>query len=543
MEFLRLLRSESDRDTTRLLLIAVFSGLMSTLLVALIIASARSIYPGRLDLLNLSKFVLCLAAYVVSRRYVQLQTSTLAERIMMKTRLRVLDKIRRSNLLQYERVRRAQVTTVLTESTLTLSTSAGFIATGFSSGVMLVCATLYVAYLSMRAFLLIAGLMVAGCILYSSIRKKLELQLQKSNAKESEFFDLTNHLLDGFKEVKMNQGRSDDLYENYLSKIAEEARQLKISTMQYIVSVSVVGQNFLYVLLAFLIFVFPAFGDKDIQNMSQIATAIIFIMGPLGEVVAAVPLITRSNSAIRIIEELEGNLNSGEIDGDEANSATLAKFRSFHEISLRGILFAYENQPVTARFQLGPVDLNVRANELLFIVGGNGTGKSTLLKVMTGLYKGQAGNIMVDDDIVSNRDLPAYRSLFSIIFTDFHLFDRLYGFRDLDKEAVDKLVVEMRLQDVTGVENGRFQRIDLSTGQKKRLALIVALLEQRPILVFDEVAADQDPAFRRYFYEALLPRLRSEGKTIVAVTHDDHYFHVADRTLKMEDGKFVEFTT
>jgi putative ATP-binding cassette transporter len=175
--------------------------------------------------------------------------------------------------------------------------------------------------------------------------------------------------------------------------------------------------------------------------------------------------------------------------------------------------------------------VSVKPNELLFIVGGNGSGKSTLLKILVGLYAPETGRILLDGEIVHREDLPVYRSLFPIIFTDFHLFDRLYGLQNIDQHVVEDLLAAMRLEHVTRIEDGRFQSTDLSTGQKKRLALIVALLEHRPVLVFDEVAADQDQGFRKYFYEVLLPQLQSEGKTIVAVTHDDHYFHVANRVL------------
>jgi putative pyoverdin transport system ATP-binding/permease protein len=464
-----------------------------------------------------------------------------AEEIVMKTRLRVLDKIRRSNLLQYEHLGRAEISTVLNECALTLSSSAGFIATGFSSAFMLVFATFYVAYLSVRAFVLISILVGAAWFLYSGIRKRLESQLRYSTAKEAEFFGAANHLLDGFKEAKVNRARSDDL-RDHIGTIAAEAQRLKLDTGQLFVTMSTVGQNFLYVLLAVLIFVFPAFGDKDVQNITEVATAIIFIMGPLGDVVTAVPLLMRSNSAIRIIRDLEATLDNSQFDDKDVDLSAVARFRSFQEISLNAVSFAYEHRPGNGAFHLGPLDLSIKENELLFIVGGNGTGKSTLLKLITGLYKSQQGSIKVDDKVIREEDLPAYRGLFSIVFTDFHLFDRLYGLKDVDRQLVDKLLVEMHLQNVTGFEDGRFKRVDLSTGQRKRLALIVALLEQRPILVFDEVAADQDPAFRRYFYEVLLRKLKTEGKTILAVTHDDHYFRVADRTVKMEDGRFVELT-
>ena len=542
MEFLRLLRSESDRNTAYLLVVAGFSGLLGTLLIALIIGAAQKVAPGQLDLLDLAKFAFCLACYVLGRRYSIVQASALAERIVMKMRLRILDRIRRSNLLRFEQVGTARVYSVLNESAATLSSSANYIASGFSSAVMLIFATFYVAYLSFLAFVMTFGVILAGILLFSNTRKNLDAQLKKSSAKETEFFGLMQHLLDGFKEVKMNQARSDDLYANYLVTTAGELRNLKLEADRQFAQMSLIGQNFLYVLVAFIIFALPASGTVDAQKVAQLATAIIFIMGPLGEVVGSVPLLMRSNTAISIINKLESTLDSAALEGTGADRLRETPLRSFHEISLRNVSFAYEHRLGEGAFQLGPLDLSVNSNELLFIVGGNGSGKSTLLKVLTGLYAPETGSILLDSEIVRREDLPVYRSLFSIIFTDFHLFDRLYGLQNIDQHVVDDLLVAMRLQNVTRIEHGQFESTDLSTGQKKRLALIVAFLEQRPILVFDEVAADQDPGFRKYFYEVLLPRLQSEGKTIVAVTHDDHYFHVADRVLKMEDGRFVEST-
>ena len=126
-----------------------------------------------------------------------------------------------------------------------------------------------------------------------------------------------------------------------------------------------------------------------------------------------------------------------------------------------------------------------------------------------------------------------------MILTDFHLFDRLYGLGEVNEDRVERLLEEMGISDKVRVENGVFSTLDLSTGQKKRLAIVVTLLEDREILVFDEVAADQDPQFRKYFYEKMLPRLREQGRTVVAVSHDDRYFHVGDRVVKMEYGAML----
>ena len=541
MDFLRLLRSESDRDTINLLVVAVFCGLLSTLLIAQIIGSATTVSAGRLDLLGLVKFVFCLVSYVFARRYVTTKTSELAERVAMKIRLRILEQVRHSCLLGYERVGRAQIYSALNEAAATFSASASYIVTGFSSGVMLIFATIYIALLSLFAFAMILALVVVGILLFFNTRKLFDIQFRRSSEKETEFFGLVQHLLDGFKEVKMNRARSDDLYANYIVTTAEGVRSRKLEADSYFAWLSVIGQNFLFVLLAFLIFVLPAFSAADPQSVRQLAIVIVFIMGPLGEVVGAVPLLMRSNSAIATIRTLEAALESAGPEAFETDPSLEIKFRSFNEISLRGVSFAYEHGLGRGDFQLGPIDLSVKSNELLFIIGGNGSGKTTMLKVFTGLYPSEGGNILLDGEMVHHEALPAYRSLFSTIFTDFHLFDRLYGLKDANQQAVDELLLAMQLRDVTGIEDGRFKSTDLSTGQKKRLALVVALLEQRPVLVFDEVAADQDPDFRKYFYEVFLRRLKSEGKTIIAATHDDHYFHIADRVLKMEDGKFVEY--
>ena len=183
-------------------------------------------------------------------------------------------------------------------------------------------------------------------------------------------------------------------------------------------------------------------------------------------------------------------------------------------------------------------ELIVQPGELVFIKGGNGSGKSTLVKLLTGLYKPLAGEVLLGETRVTDANVQHYRELFSIIFSDFHLFDRLYGM-EVDEARVSSLLEEMQLADKTEFADGRFVNLNLSTGQRKRLALLIALLEDRPYCVFDEVAAEQDPAFREYFYEVILQNLKKQGKTIIAVTHDERFHHTADRVLTMEYGRFV----
>ncbi|HEY0067881.1 MAG TPA: ATP-binding cassette domain-containing protein, partial [Flavisolibacter sp.] len=135
----------------------------------------------------------------------------------------------------------------------------------------------------------------------------------------------------------------------------------------------------------------------------------------------------------------------------------------------------------------------------------------------------------------------AYRSHISAIFTDNHLFSQNYENYSLENnEEYEQLLKTMELDTVLSKDREASARRKFSKGQGKRMALIFAMLENRPILVLDEWAADQDPYFRKYFYEILLPRLRKQGKTIIAVTHDDAYFRQADRIIKFDYGHIVK---
>ena len=217
------------------------------------------------------------------------------------------------------------------------------------------------------------------------------------------------------------------------------------------------------------------------------------------------------------------------------------EFSGFNTLKCENAVFSYADEKYGSSFTLGPMNFELTKNEIVFIVGGNGSGKSTFLKILTSLYRPDEGKIYIDGNPLSSGRLTAYRNLFSPIFVDFHLFERFYGKHELDDDKVDALLDQMGLSGTTDIIDKKITRRELSTGQRKRLALIVSILEDKAIFLFDEVAADQDPVFRKYFYETIIPNLKSKGKTVIAVTHDDKYFSVADRVLKMDYGKLVSY--
>jgi putative ATP-binding cassette transporter len=217
--------------------------------------------------------------------------------------------------------------------------------------------------------------------------------------------------------------------------------------------------------------------------------------------------------------------------------------QSFETIEMRDIVFSYVDRHSDAAFHIGPIDFTLRSGELVFITGGNGSGKSTFLRVLAGLYHPEAGDILLDGRRVNKVTRDEYRELFSAIFYDYHLFRRLYGIPEADPSDLANLLAKFRLEDKTGLIDGEFRTLDLSGGQRRRLALIVSMLENRPIMLLDEWTAEQDPEYRRKFYYELLPEMIRAGKTVVVITHDDRYLdelNLTGRRIHMEEGRIVE---
>jgi cyclic peptide transporter len=212
---------------------------------------------------------------------------------------------------------------------------------------------------------------------------------------------------------------------------------------------------------------------------------------------------------------------------------------SWQRLELVGVTHAYRKEQDDSSFTLGPLNLTLTASQLVFIIGGNGSGKSTLAKLLTGLYLPEAGEIRLDGRLIDDANREWYRQHFSVVFSDFYLFERFLGLHQID-ERVQEYLVKLQLEHKVKVEDGRLSTTNLSQGQRKRLALLTVYLEDRPIYLFDEWASDQDPIFKKTFYEQLLPELKAKGKTVLVISHDEQHFGVTDRIVKLDYGQVVE---
>ena len=541
MNFLELIKVESEAIMNRIMIYATISGLANASLLAIINAAAGSVSYNELNFRYLLMFIVALAINILTQRYLFDKSSSIIEQIVHGIRVRLTGKIRRAELVDLDAIGKAEIYNRMTQQTSEISQSAGVIIAALQSAIMVSFSVLYLATLSLWAFALTILIVVIGISIYLSKEKFIIQFIHKTNASEVKLLTSITHLLDGFKEVKLSKDRSNDLA-NHISSVASEVRGHRVQTERLYNWNYIFAQSFFYVLVAVMVFILPRFIEVYADSVTEIAAVILFIIGPLSTVVSGFPAYTKANIAVLDINDLEMNLDHLNGRPHLFNETVQKHIAAFNTVSLKSVEFSYYDVQKDALFKTGPIELTLKKGETLFIVGGNGSGKSTLLKLLTGLYTPEKGKIDVDNTIISPENVQEYRELFYAIFSDFHLFDRLYGIKDWSDDEIFSLIKEFQLEDKTSFKDGVFTNLNLSTGQKKRIAMIVALLENRPICVFDEWAADQDPEFRRYFYYELIPKLKQTGKTIIIVSHDDQYFNTADRIMKMDYGQLSAYS-
>lgn len=538
-EFVRFAEREGDHPLDRIVLMSLFAGLINGFLIMLTIGAVRHIAPAELNLWYLCLFVFSALMLAWARWRFCSMASQLGETIVTKLRVRIVEKIRRSDLRLYEQIGRSPIFTALSKDINEISMAGMRLADALSMTVMAVCGFVYIAFLSQTAFYLVVGVLVLSTVIYFARTQVYQAELSKAFAVENEFYTQLSHWLDGFKETKINYNRSVDLFDHYFLPACRTAQDTRLKASLLYAQLNVMPTYFLYGLLLLVIFLLPSLQSTDSATAIAICSTVLFIFSPIGSIVESVPQLIRAEVAIRNMRKVEDLLNVA-VNGAAGELPAPRRVESFQTVGCRELVFAYRGAQQDEVFRVGPVDLAVQRGEILFIIGGNGSGKSTLFNLLAGLYYPDAGALMLDGQPVPRADYPTYRNLFSAVFTDFHLFDRLYGLGEPSPVEVSRLLAMMQLNGKTALVDGRFTHLDLSTGQKRRLALLVSCLENKPVLLFDEMAADQDPVFRRFFYETLLQDLKAAGKTVIAITHDDAYFHCADRVVRMEYGQIKE---
>jgi putative ATP-binding cassette transporter len=466
-------------------------------------------------------------------RIVRVKLTEITNRIVLIKRTSLIDKILNASYQKMEQVDRGNIRACLNNDTEMISQFANEAVSLIRNSVTLLVCLIYLATLNVSVLLLSLSVFAIAIACYYISGRKSGGDWNKNRDIQNHFYKYIDDLIYGFKELSMSRLRQTE-FKKEIDQSCQDSYETKLRGEKRFINVALIGEVLSFVIMGMIIFVFPfLFTKLQPEHLISYLMIFLYITGQVNALLASVPHIimmriswNRINETTKQIEDITEN----EFFVEDNKTVDL---NDVH-LELCNVAYQYDNSE-DAPFSIGPVNCDFRSVEIIFITGGNGSGKSTLAKLICGLYSPHEGEIKLNGTSVTHRYL---RGQFTSIFSDFYLFDKLYGIPYEEKE--NELVKYLKLLQIDTkltFENGRFSTLALSTGQKKRLALLVSYLEDKPIFLFDEWAADQDPEFRRFFYYELLPDLRSRGKCVIAITHDDNYFHVANRHLKMESGQ------
>jgi putative ATP-binding cassette transporter len=539
MSFLQLVRREMHGSLPKLLLMSGLGGISTAAILGAINAGLQS---GP-NLWATTLFIIALFLFIKTQYYVTITTTAEIEAIIHKIRVRLMDQIRRSELLSIEGIGRASIVAAITSDTALLTQASNMLCFTVQGAVLIFFVAIYVAFLSLAAIITTIVIVSAAAVIFHMKNRQLVIEKQRAAEWERRLFDRLTDFLDGFKEVRLNAARSAGLYDDAVD-VSRTAANIKIKSQAETFKMIVTSQISMYVLLGAVVFIAPQFSESlGGAALTKTTTALMFIVGACFGLVQSIPILLSANAAADRIEQLERAMRATVSSVEPLDIHGLKRFR---KIDMRKIMFRYVDRFSETAFQIGPIDFELEPGELVFMTGGTGSGKSTFLRVLSGLYPPDSGEIVLDGRLINDLTRDEYRSLIAGIFFDYHLFKRLYGISEPDSGEVDRLLNQFRLAQKTALVDGEFRTLDLSGGQRRRLALIVSLLEKRPILLLDEWTAEQDPEFRRKFYDELLPDLMKAGTTVIVITHDDRYLDELDlpaRRIRMDEGRIVEQRT
>jgi putative ATP-binding cassette transporter len=444
-------------------------------------------------------------------------------------------------LRRFEEMGSSRVLATLTEDVSTLGLALLKVPELCVSIAMLSGCFFYLGYLSplfVAAFVLFVAMGILSTRLPEARAKRT---LSRARQDADELIRLFEEMNAGMKPLKLHALRRRAFVDDFLTKAAHSFRRETFAGQHIYAMTQSWGQVLYFVFIGIILYGFSRFHSIDRNILLGYTLTVMYMRQPILALLDMMPEFTKANVSLQKIESLGLSLDLLTRSRPAAEPPTaLPPYGQAPSIELSGVLHTYYREREESHFVLGPIDLTLHPGEILFLVGGNGSGKTTLAKLITGLYVPEGGEIRLDGKAVGADDWEMYRQNFAVVFSDFYVFDTLLGlgnaYRNLDLEA-QRLLVDLQLDHKVSVTDGALSTTFLSQGQRKRLALLAAYLEDRPVYLFDEWAADQDPLFKRVFYLDLLPQLKKAAKTVVVISHDDRYYHVADRIVRLEDGK------
>ena len=537
MKIFKFLFTNSKKNVVFALVAGIVSGACSTGVIALINfilnkeggSPTLPIVLGFIGLCTLTLLSSLLSGYLLIR---------LAQGSIIQLRLDLSKRILSTPLRKLEEHGAHRLLAVLTDDVMSIMNAITVSPMLIINLVIVVGCLGYMSYLSLPVLGIGLSFMLVAFFSYQVLMKFANKYLLQAREKQDELFNHFNALTRGTKELQTNKQRRISFFNDQLTPTINGVYQSTVKGMTIYTAAGNWGQLLFLFFIGIVLFVGPSLSSVDSKTLIGYTLAILYMITPLVTILNILPNFGRAGISLKKIESMGLSLEENILKQDN-NPFN----QDFHTLRIEQLTHQYYREKEDLNFTLTIDNLEFNPGEITFLVGGNGSGKTTMAKMITGLYLPESGAIYVDDKEVTTQHIDQYRQLFSVVFSDFYLFNNLLGIEEEGQnEEAQKYLELLQLNHKVKVEGGKLSTTDLSQGQRKRLALLTAYLEDRAFYVFDEWAADQDPIFKDIFYTKLLPELKQRGKAVLVISHDDQYFHVAERIIKVDYGKIVSDT-
>ncbi|MBD1581639.1 cyclic peptide export ABC transporter [Pseudoalteromonas sp. S16_S37] len=484
-------------------------------------------------------YIALLAVLLASSVWSQVLLVNIGYNMVFKLRKNLVNRILNTSIERQEQLGSTDIYNVLTRDVTMVSNATRQLPVAMYNSFLVLAGLLYLLWLSPVLFLFVCVVVAIGVWTDAKLTDKLQYMLTKVRRLDDTLFQHYEAVVEGRNELALNQKRRQVLFDEQFMPTSEESRA-QASKAEVIWAVNL---NWTTLLIFFVIGV-VFFAGLKLESVGQDVVvayilAIMFLRTPLSMILDSIPSVIKGNVALQAINRLD--LNEDDSSVDTIQSAPV----DFKSLQLKQVQYQYPTHNGEQGFTLGPIDFEVHKGELIFLIGGNGSGKSTLAKLLTGLYQESSGQLLLNGTQINDNNRSQLRNCFSAIFPNFYLFSDVVDTHgsSQDDEKISHYLERLAINNKVSVQQGQLSTTALSQGQRKRLALVLLYMENRQVLLLDEWAADQDPVFREVFYREILPQLQRDGKTVIAISHDDHYFDVADRIYKLDYGQLTQFDT
>ncbi|QSB29032.1 cyclic peptide export ABC transporter [Flavobacterium circumlabens] len=538
MKFIKTLLSKSKKALGFMLILGIFNSILNAGLLIFInntiIKEPIPFFPKY----DWALFIAIILASLVCSRFFQTYMIKLTNNLLFDFEIMILKKLRMASYQDFEEIGNEKIYTAINDTKVLGSIPEVFM-NAFNSLIVILCCFGYLFYISPVGAGLVVVAMVLLLVFYLLRNNAIEKDLNEKRDLQNSYYQYLADMLHGFKELKMGITRSNNILSKFLVKNRVKGKDISIHTSIKYMDNELTGYYSWYIILGIVMFVLPVYFNISTEKTTAFLVTILYLIGPVAVLITLIPTYTMVKISVERLNLIEQMLDPIQ---DRIVPSKLANAEPFEEIRLENVTYFYNDEERNQKFYLQPVNLTIKKGEIIFITGGNGSGKSTFGNLLTGLYKPYEGSIYFNDQKIDSGQLMYYSDKIAAVFTTNYIFSENYDEFEL-KENTGELKAHidmMKMQEVLHLDEERnvFDK-NLSKGQQKRLAMIYALLEEKEIIILDEWAAEQDPGFRKYFYEEILPQLKEQGKTIIAITHDDEYFDRATRVIKFNFGKIV----